>query len=49
VDNTVAAVEIAANEGGRHVLKGVVNGKHASSSGYAMRLTKMYFTPAADA
>lgn len=38
---SVAGVVIA--EGGRHVLKGVVNGKHASSGGYAMYLTKYWF------
>jgi hypothetical protein len=33
---------------GYHVLKGVINGKNASSSGYNMVLTKMYLKPAAD-
>jgi hypothetical protein len=33
---------------GWHQVKGVVNGKNGSSSGYNMLLTKMWFTPAAD-
>lgn len=33
---------------GRHVLKGIINGKNASSSGYYANLTKYWFQPAAD-
>jgi len=33
---------------GWHQIKGIVNGKNASSSGYFLQLAKLYFTPAAD-
>jgi len=49
VKQTVAGVVIAATEGGRHVLTGLVNGKNGASGGYAVRLTKLWFYPAADA
>jgi hypothetical protein len=43
------ATDIVIAEGGRHVLKGVVNGKHVSSTGYAIYLTKYWFKQASDA
>ncbi len=43
---TVADVVIA--EGGYHVLKGVVNGKNSSSSGYDLQLTKYWLKQASD-
>jgi len=46
VIKTVADVVIA--EGGWHVLKGVVNGKNASSSAYDIRLTKYWLAQASD-
>lgn len=45
---SVAGVSIGANEGGRHVLTVTVNGKHASSSGYKIKITKIYLVPSAD-
>lgn len=33
---------------GRHILKGVVNGKNGSSSGYRITITKVWFVPASD-
>lgn len=49
VSNVVKTVaDIVIVESGRHVLTGVINGKHASSSNYTLRLTKMWFSPAAD-
>jgi hypothetical protein len=46
VVKTVSSVVIAND--GYHVLKGVVNGKNASSTGFNMDLTKMWFRQAAD-
>ena len=43
---SVASVVIATD--GWHVLTGTVNGKHASSSGYYILLSKLWFLPAAD-
>lgn len=43
---TVPDIVIA--EGGRHVLKGVVNGKNGSSSGYDLYLTKYWLKQAGD-
>jgi len=43
---TVGSIAVVGN--GRHVLKGVINGKHASSSSYFMLLQKMWFYPATD-
>jgi len=48
VTKSIASVAIANNTSGRHVLTGTVNGKNASSSGYEIRLTKMYFVPGSD-
>lgn len=42
------ATDIVIAEGGRHVLKGVVNGKHVSSTGYAIYLTKYWFKQTTD-
>lgn len=39
---------ITVSGSGRHVLKGVVNGKNASSSGYFYTLTKYWLRPSAD-
>jgi hypothetical protein len=47
-EKSIASVVIAANESGRHVLTGTVNGQNASSGGYDIRLTKIWFEPAAD-
>lgn len=46
IEKSVAAIVIA--EGGWHVLKGVINGKHASSSGYDLQLTKYWLKTASD-
>lgn len=46
VVKSVPSVVIA--EGGRHVLKGVINGKNGSSGGYAMYLTKYWLKQASD-
>lgn len=43
-----SANNIGIAEGGRHVLKGVVNGKHVSSAGYAIYLTKYWFKQTTD-
>jgi hypothetical protein len=42
---TAASVVVVGD--GYHVLKGVVNGKNGSSSGYKTAITKIWFTPAA--
>lgn len=48
-NNTVLSVSnVIINTSGLHVLKGVVNGKNASSSGFAINLTKYWFVPASD-
>jgi len=44
---TVSSVAISGS--GRHVLKGVVSGKHASSSDYLITITTMEFVGASDA
>jgi len=46
ITKTVADIVIA--EGGWHVLKGVVNGKNGSSSGYILQLTKYWLKQASD-
>ena len=46
IEKSVAAIVIA--EGGWHVLKGVVNGKNGSSSGYDLQLTKYWLKQASD-
>jgi hypothetical protein len=46
VDKTVASVVIAETD--RHVLTGTVNDNHASSGGFDIRLTKIWFEPASD-
>ena len=46
IEQTVASIVIA--EGGWHVLKGVINGKNASSSGYDLQLTKYWLKQASD-
>lgn len=46
ITKTVASIVIA--EGGRHVLKGVVNGKNGSSNGYNLYLTKYWLKQASD-
>lgn len=46
ITKTVADIVIA--EGGWHVLKGVVNGKNGSSSGYDLQLTKYWLKQASD-
>ena len=46
ITKTVADIVIA--EGGWHVLKGVVNGKNGSSSGYNLQLTKYWLKQASD-
>ncbi|HJX10814.1 MAG TPA: hypothetical protein VJ733_09980 [Candidatus Binatia bacterium] len=43
---TVSGVVVATS--GWHVLQGLVDSKHASSSNYLLRLTKLAFIPAAD-
>lgn len=47
-DNTIKTVAGLVITAGYHVLKGVVNGKNASSSGYYIYLTKYWFKPATD-
>lgn len=44
VVKTIASIAVTA---GYHTLKGVVNGKNASSSGYTIALTKIWLTPSA--
>lgn len=39
---------IVVSGSGRHKLTGTINGKHASSSSYAFRLTKIWFVPSSD-
>lgn len=46
VRKTVNNVSVVGN--GRHVLKGVVNGKNAGSIGYYMPLNKYWFEPSSD-
>lgn len=46
VVKTQASITVSGN--GRHVLKGVVNGKNGSSSSYNIALTKIVFVPASD-
>ena len=46
VTKSIAAISITT--GGRHVLQGTINGKNASSTSYALRLTKYWFVPSAD-
>lgn len=46
VIQSVADVEIA--ESGLHVLKGIVSDKNASSTGYGLYLTALWFEPATD-
>jgi hypothetical protein len=46
VQKTVSNVSIVGN--GRHVLKGVINGKNASSIGYFLPLNKYWFEPSSD-
>jgi hypothetical protein len=41
-----ASVTVSGN--GRHVLKGVINGKNGSASEYSWSLTKVYLVPASD-
>ena len=46
VVKTHTSITVTGN--GRHVLKGVINGKNASSSGYFYTLTKYWLKPATD-
>ncbi len=46
ITKTVSSITIS--EGGWHVLKGTINGKNASSSGYDMYLTKYWLKQASD-
>ena len=49
VYNTILSVaNVTVTGSGRHVLKGVGNGKNASSSDYSMHITKMWFESADD-
>lgn len=49
VYDTIKSVgSIAVSGNGRHVLKGTINGKHASATAYGMLLTKMSLIPASD-
>jgi hypothetical protein len=43
-----SAASITVSGSGRHVIKGVVNGKHASSGGYQIPLVKYWFTQSVD-
>lgn len=47
-DNDIQTISVTIAEGGRHVLKGTVNGKNASSSGYDIQLTRYWFEPDTD-
>jgi hypothetical protein len=48
-DVTKSIASVVISVGGRHVLTGTVNGRNASNStGWDIRLTKMYFLPASD-
>jgi hypothetical protein len=47
--NTIKTINSVAVVGdGYHVLKGTVNGKNGSSSGFGIALTKMWLVPSAD-
>ena len=46
--NSTTPGQIAITGSGYHVLKGVVNGKNASSSGYSINLTKYELIPVSD-
>ena len=46
IEKTAAGIVVA--EGGRHVLKGVINGRNASSTGWFMQLTAYWFEPASE-
>ena len=48
VNTTKTTASVAITYDGWHVLKGVINGKNASSSNYYMILTRYRFYPAAD-
>lgn len=48
VEKTIAAITVAANDGGRHVLTGTVNGRNGASGDFQIRLTKIWFEPASD-
>src|SRR5262245_33975441 len=46
--NVVKTASVTINSDGYHVLKGVINTKNASSSGFNMDLTKYWFRTSAD-
>jgi hypothetical protein len=46
--NVVKTIGGVALEGGRHTLKGVINGKNEASSGFAMTLTKYWLLRTGD-
>lgn len=46
--NVIKSASVSVVGNGRHVLKGTVNGKHASSTSYFILLTKMWFVSAVD-
>jgi hypothetical protein len=46
--NVIKTASVTVVGSGRHVLKGVVNGKHASSTDYRVRLTSYWLAPSAD-
>lgn len=46
--NVLQTASVSVLTSGAHVLKGIVNGKHASSAGYFAQFTKMWLAPSAD-
>jgi hypothetical protein len=46
--NVIKSASLTIAEDGYHVLRGTVNGKNASSSGYNINLTKYWIKPASD-
>lgn len=48
VYSVIKTVSVYVPTSGRHVLKGIVNGKNGSSSGYVVRLTKLWIYPSSD-
>lgn len=45
-DNVMKSVSVTITGSGRHILRGKITGKNASSSGYRLQITKIFFVPA---
>jgi hypothetical protein len=46
--NVIMVVNVEVTGEGQHVLRGTINGKNASSSGYGLYLTAMWIEPSSD-